>query len=80
MMIPVMKTVSYEVENGQLELRKVDSVDTWGIPCVSIEVYYHNPSYKNSPIKCPQSFSSEFSTDEIVNSSEIVRFLSPFNE
>jgi hypothetical protein len=80
MMIPVMKTITYQVENGQLELRKVNDKDTWGNPCVSIQVYYHNPRYKNSPFKCPQSFSSEFNEDEIVNSSEIVKFLEPFNK
>ncbi len=61
-----------------IDIRKTSYRDYFGITRESYEVYYINKLYKNSPFKCPQTFSTEFTLEEILNSPEISRFLERF--
>ena len=67
MKIPLTKTVTMQVNHGELEIKTVKDN--------SYEVYYHNNIYQNSPFKMTQSFSTEFSIQEIVNSNEVINFI-----
>ena len=70
MKLPMYKTVSYEVPNGEMEIDIVDD---------SYELTYHNKIYKNSPIKVPITFSTKFSIAEVMASSEVLTFMSRFD-
>lgn len=76
MKIPLEKTITAVVNHGYLEINKIPSKDQWGNPNESYQVIYHNNLFKNSPFTCPITFSTEFSYSEIVNSSEIILFVS----
>lgn len=76
MKISLEKTITAVVNHGYLEINKIPSKDQWGISNESYQVIYHNNLFKNSPFTCPITFSTEFSYSEIVNSSEIIKFVS----
>jgi len=67
--IPITKTVTYEVPNGELHV-KLEG-DTY-------YVWYHNPLYKGSPFKLSVCFSTSFTMREIAESSEVISFVSRF--
>lgn len=66
--VPVTKTVTTRVPNGNFEI----SLDS-GV----YRLTYHNKVYKNSPFTGP-SFKSEYTIEEIMNSSEVRNFLKRF--
>lgn len=68
MLIPLTKRVSFSVEHGHIQLRKTNDGNTY-------EVYYHNDLYVGSPFKHTVSFSTDFTVSEVVNSSEVIRFV-----
>lgn len=70
MKVPMYKTVTYQVLNGEMEIVKEDD---------SYHLTYHNPIYKNSPFKLPQSFSTSFLIQEILASSEVISFMTRFD-
>lgn len=76
MKISLEKTITAVVNHGYLEIIKIPSKDQWDIPNESYQVIYHNNLFRNSPFTCPTTFSTEFSYSEIVNSSEIIEFVS----
>jgi len=76
MKISLEKTITAVVNHGYLEINKIPSKDQWDIPNESYQVIYHNNLFKNSPFICPTTFSTEFSYSELVNSSEIKKFVS----
>ncbi len=76
MKISLEKTITATVNHGYVEIIKIPSKDQWGIPNESYQVIYHNNLFRNSPFTCPTTFSTEFSYSEIVNSSEIIEFVS----
>ena len=67
--IPRLKTVSYTVEDGRYELTKED--DTW-------TVKYINRFYKGSPFTLPVTYSSSFTPEQIVEDSEVLKFMERF--
>lgn len=68
MKIPLTKTITSQVSHGYLEINE--------IPSGSYQVTYHNNLFKNSPFTCPITFSTDFSYSEIINSSEVIQFVS----
>ena len=68
-MIPVTKTVTTTVPNGHVEI-----IDTG----TSFQIKYHNEIYKGSPFLCSVSFSKDYSVEQIMRSSEVIRFLRRF--
>lgn len=69
MRIPMTKKIVMETRNGEMEITKIGD---------SYHLTYHNPIYKGSPFKVPTSFSTSFTIDEILNSSEVLTFMSRF--
>ena len=67
--IPVTKTITTTVPNGHIEIYLNGD---------SYRVWYYNDSYRNSPFLLSNSFSSEYSVDEIMKSSEVRKFLERF--
>lgn len=68
--VPRIKTIQMQVEDGKIVLLSDGN---------SIFVEYHNKIYKGSPFKLATSFSTSFTYDQIMQSSEVVSFLSRFN-
>jgi hypothetical protein len=67
--VPVKKTVMYEVPNGELHITLKNN---------SYYVEYHNPLFVGNPFKLNSCFSTTFTIEQIVNSSEVIGFLSRF--
>lgn len=70
MLIPMTKKVVSETRSGAMAITKIGD---------SYRLTYHNPIYKGSPFKVPTSFSTAFSINEILKSSEVLAFMSRFN-
>lgn len=70
MRIPMTKKIVMETRNGEMEITKIGD---------SYHLTYHNPIYKGSPFKVPTSFSTSFTVDEILNSSEVLKFMTAFS-
>lgn len=66
MRIPVTKTVTSVVPNGEIEI--IDCGATY-------QVKYHNHLYKGSPFVCPTFFSKEHSPGQIAKSAFIKKFI-----
>lgn len=64
MQIPVTKTLTLSVPHGYLSIDKTENGESY-------QVTYHNKIYKNSPFVLPTTFSTKFSIEEVVNSSEV---------
>jgi hypothetical protein len=67
--VPVTKRVTYEVAHGQMHIESIE--DTYYLT-------YLNPIFKGSPLKLPMQFSTDFTIEEIMKSSEVTGFLSRF--
>ena len=67
--IPLKKTVTYEIPNGELHIQLQD--DTY-------YVWYHNPHLVGNPFRCSVFFSTAFTIEDIVNSYEVRLFISRF--
>lgn len=65
--IQLVKTIKSVVTHGTIELIKEED---------SYKVVYHNRLYMNSPFECPTTFSTSFNFKEIVNSPEVMKFIS----
>jgi len=70
MRIPMTKKIVMETRNGEMEITKIGD---------SYHLTYHNPIFKGSPFKMPTSFSTDFTIDQILKSSEVLTFMSRFN-
>lgn len=69
MRIPVTKTVTSVVPNGELEINFNGK---------QYEVVYHNVLFKGSPFVCPVRFSSAYTVDQIAKDRDVVKFISRF--
>ncbi len=76
--IPMHKTVSMRVANGEMKIRKIKH-SIGGEQVEAYELEYHNPIYVGSPFKLSTTFSTQFSTDEIMKSSEVCSFMGRFD-
>lgn len=70
MKVQMYKEVRYEVANGLMEIEIINNL---------YELTYYNSFYKNSPFKLPTTFSTRFTIQEILASSEVLSFMSRFN-
>lgn len=68
--VPVMKTVSFQVQNGEMKIRKVDD---------AYVLEYHNHIYVGNPFRVPTQFSTDFTIEQIMRSSEVIKFLGRFD-
>ncbi len=75
--IPLTKTMSHQVQNGEMKIRKITHL-IGGEPKEAYELEYHNHIYKGSPFKVPTQFSTDFSIERIMRSSEVLMFLGRF--
>jgi hypothetical protein len=67
MKIPVTKLITTRVSNGEIEIIKKGD---------QFEVYYHNSTYMNSPFKLSNSYSLEFTPNQIASDSCVLAFIS----
>jgi len=70
MRIKITKQVSFTVDNGELDIKKVND---------SYHVIYYNHLFVGNPFKVPQTFSTSFTPAQIAKSSEVLKFLEGFN-
>ena len=70
MRVPMTKKIVMELNNGEMEFERIG--DTYHLT-------YHNPIYKNNPCKVPTSFSTDFTIEQIMNSNEVLTFMTRFS-
>jgi len=67
--VPMRKLVTMEAPNGEMHITQKG--DTYYLE-------YHNPLFKGSPFKVPQSFSTDLSVQEIMSSDEVQALMLKF--
>lgn len=75
----IYKTIAMQVPHGVCRIKKESYVNYWGETEYHYAIEYHNRIYKNSPFRCPCTFSTDFTIEQILNSREFQTFISRFN-
>lgn len=67
--VQMTRAITVQAPNGEMHIEKIGD---------SYHLTYHNQLYKGSPFPLPMQFNTDFSLDQIINSSEVITFLARF--